>query len=114
MNDKRIKILTCGLINIPGFLYGPILTPYMEKIPVCTHYLLDGEQTDHFPFTAALKNARPVIEYFDGWKCDISGARSWDDLPRAAQEYVTFIEKQIGCPIRYVSVGPERDSIIIR
>ena len=87
---------------------------YMEKIPVCTHYLLDGEQTDHFPFPAALNKARPVIEYFDGWKCDISGARSWDDLPRAAQEYVTFIEKQIGCPIRYVSVGPERDSIIIR
>ena len=87
---------------------------YMEKIPVCTHYLLDGEQTDHFPFPAALNKARPVIEYFDGWKCDISGARSWDDLPKAAQEYVTFIEKQIGCPIRYVSVGPERDSIIIR
>ena len=87
---------------------------YMDKIPVCTHYLLNGEQTDRFPFPSVLKNAKPVIEYFDGWKCDISDARSWDDLPRAAQEYVTYIEKQIGCPIRYVSVGPERDSIIIR
>ena len=87
---------------------------YMDKIPVCTHYLLNGEQTDRFPFPSALKNAKPVIEYFDGWKCDISGARSWDDLPKAAQEYVTFIEKQIGCPIKYVSVGPERDSIVIR
>ena len=87
---------------------------YMDKIPVCTHYLLNGMQTDRFPFPSALKNAKPVIEYFDGWKCDISGARSWDDLPKAAQEYVTFIEKQIGCPIKYVSVGPERDSIVIR
>ena len=87
---------------------------YMDKIPVCTHYLLNGEQTDRFPFPSALKNAKPVIEYFDGWKCDISGARSWDDLPKAAQGYVTFIEKQIGCPIKYVSVGPERDSIVIR
>lgn len=87
---------------------------YMDKIPVCTHYLLNGEQTDRFPFPSVLKNAKPVIEYFDGWKCDISGARTWDDLPVAAQEYVTFIEKQIGCPIKYVSVGPERDSIIIR
>ena len=87
---------------------------YMDKIPVCTHYLLNGMQTDRFPFPSALKNAKPVIEYFDGWKGDISGARSWDDLPKAAQEYVTFIEKQIGCPIKYVSVGPERDSIVIR
>ena len=87
---------------------------YMDKIPVCTHYLLNGEQTSHFPFPSALKNAKPVIEYFEGWKCDISGVRSWDDLPKAAQEYVTFIEKQIDCPIKYVSVGPERDSIIIR
>lgn len=87
---------------------------YMDKIPVCTHYLLNVMQTDRFPFPSALKNAKPVIEYFDGWKCDISGARSWYDLPKAAQEYVTFIEKQIGCPIKYVSVGPERDSIVIR
>jgi len=87
---------------------------YMDKIPVCTHYLLNGEQTDRFPFPSALKNAKPIIEYFDGWKCDISGARSWDDLPKEAQEYVTYIEKQIGCPIKYVSVGPERDSIVIR
>ncbi len=87
---------------------------YMEKIPVCTHYLLDGEQIDRFPFPTALKYAKPVIEYFDGWNCDISGVRTWEALPKEAQEYVTFIEEQIGCPIKYVSVGPERDSIIIR
>ena len=87
---------------------------YMEKIPVCTHYLLDGKQTDSFPFPTALKDAEPVIEYFDGWKCDISGVRRFEDLPKAAQEYVLYIEKAIGCPITYVSVGPERDSIIVR
>lgn len=87
---------------------------YMDKIPVCTHYIVDGKQTDRFPFPLALNDAKPVIEYFDGWKCDISGVRTWGNLPKEAQEYVTFIEKEIGCPITYVSVGPERDSIIIR
>ena len=87
---------------------------YMEKIPVCTHYLLDGKKTDRFPFPTALKKAKPVIQYFDGWKCDISGVRRWEELPEQAQKYVSFIEKEIGCPITYVSVGPERDSIIIR
>lgn len=87
---------------------------YLDKIPVCTHYLLGGEQTDRFPFPLALNRAEPVVEYFDGWKCDISSVRTWEELPREAQEYVLFIEKEIGCPITYVSVGPERDSIIIR
>lgn len=85
----------------------------MEKIPVCTHYLLDGEETDDFPFPAALEDAEPVIRYFDGWKCDISNMRSWDELPMEAKAYVTFIQEEIGCPINYISVGPERDSIII-
>ena len=87
---------------------------YMEKIPVCTHYVLDGELTDEFPFPAALDDARPVFEELPGWGCDISGCRTWDELPEAARSYVLYIEKQIGCHIGYVSVGPERDSIIIR
>lgn len=87
---------------------------YLDKIPVCTHYLLNGKQTDRFPFPAALNQAKPVIEYVDGWNCDISGARTWEELPKAAQEYVELIENQIGCPVKYVSVGPERDSIVIR
>lgn len=87
---------------------------YLDKIPVCTQYVVEGQQTDKFPFPVALNHAEPVIEYFDGWKCDISGVRTWEDLPKEAQEYVTYVEKQIGCPITYVSVGPERDSIIIR
>lgn len=86
----------------------------MEKIPVCTHYVVDGKQTDRFPFPCALAEAKPIIEYWDGWQCDISGVRTWEDLPKAAQNYVTKVEERIGCPILYVSVGPERDSIIIK
>ena len=87
---------------------------YMDRIPVCTHYILDGKQTDEFPFPSVLPDARPVIEYLEGWKCDISGARKWEDLPEAARKYVEYIEKQIECPITYVSVGPERESYIKR
>ena len=87
---------------------------YMDKIPVCTHYMLNGKQIDRFPFPVALSHAEPVIEYFDGWKCDVSGIRRWEDLPKAAQDYINFIEEQIGCPVKYISVGAERDSIIIR
>ena len=87
---------------------------YLDKIPVCTKYKLYGELTDDFPFPCALPDAEPVIEYMDGWKTDVSGCRKWEDLPEAAQKYVLYIEEQIGCYIKYVSVGPERDSIIIR
>ena len=87
---------------------------YMDKIPVCSHYMLNGQQTDEFPFPAALNDAEPVIEYVDGWGTDISGVRKWEDLPKAAQDYVLMIEEAIGCHITYVSVGPERDSYIKR
>ena len=87
---------------------------YLDKIPVCTRYVVDGVETDEFPFPTALQNAQPVVEYLDGWQCDISGVRRWEELPAAAQRYVTYVEQQIGCRIGYVSVGPERDSIIIR
>ncbi|MDO5545803.1 MAG: adenylosuccinate synthase [Eubacteriales bacterium] len=87
---------------------------YLDKIPICTHYTIDGQLTDEFPFPSLLNDAKPVIEYMDGWKCDISGVRNWEDLPEAARKYVEFIEQNIDCHIGYVSVGPERDSIIIR
>ena len=87
---------------------------YLDKIPICTHYTIDGQITDEFPFPSLLNDAKPVVEYMDGWKCDISGVRNWEDLPEAARRYVEFIEKNIDCRIGYVSVGPERDSIIIR
>ena len=87
---------------------------YLDKIPVCTRYIVDGEETDRFPFPMQLDEARPVIEYVDGWHCDISGVRKWEDLPKAAQDYVCLIEKAIGCPVAYISVGAERESIIYR
>lgn len=82
--------------------------------PGCAHYELDGQQTDEFPFPVCLQDAKPVIEYVDGWKCDISKVRNWDELPENARNYVEYVERAIGCHIGYVSVGAERDSLIIR
>ena len=87
---------------------------YMKKIPVCAHYLVNGEQTDEFPFPDALDAAKPVVEYMDGWECDISAARTWAELPENAKRYIERIESAIGCHITYVSVGPERDAYIKR
>lgn len=87
---------------------------YMKKIPVCTAYKIDGKEVTRFPFPALLSKAEPVISYLDGWECDISGIRRWEDLPKAAQDYVLYLENSLNCKIRYVSVGPERESIIIR
>ncbi len=87
---------------------------YMDQIPVCTHYEMDGVLLDEFPFPSVLEHAKPVIEYVKGWKCDISSVRRWEDLPKAARDYVTYIENAIHCPITFVSVGAERESIIFR
>lgn len=87
---------------------------YMEKIPVCIRYRIDGKETDSFPFPSLLDRAEPVTEYMQGWNCDISGIRHFEDLPPAAQNYVDRIETAIGCPITFISVGAERDSIIIK
>lgn len=86
----------------------------MEKIPVCTSYLTDGKQVTRFPFPTALENSEPVIEYLDGWMCDISEIRDWEKLPEAAKNYVNYIEERVGCPVSYISVGPERECIILR
>lgn len=86
----------------------------METIPVCVKYSLHGELTDEFPFPADLDDAKPVNVTVPGWKCDISGVRRWEDLPKAAQDYVLMIEKEVGCPIKYISVGPEREACIIK
>ena len=87
---------------------------YMDEIPVCTKYVLNGEETDKFPFPAALGACKPVIETVKGWKKDISGVRTWEDLPEEAKAYVQMIERAIKCPIKWISVGPERESIILR
>ena len=87
---------------------------YLDKIPVCVRYELEGSEVDFFPFPSQLDSAKPVIEYLDGWGCDISNVRSFDELPEAAREYVLYVQRAIGVPVTYVSVGPERESIIIR
>ena len=85
---------------------------FMDKIPVCVAYDIDGERTTVFPSGEALAKAKPVYEYLDGWKCDISKCRTMEDLPKAAVEYVRYIEKATNCKIKYVSVGAERESYI--
>lgn len=87
---------------------------YMEKIPVCTKYIVNGRETDRFPFPVLLNDAEPVIEYMDGWHCDITGIRRFEDLPKAARDYVLYVEQAICCPITYVSIGAERDEYISR
>ena len=87
---------------------------YMKKIPVCVAYEIDGERTENFPVGEKLNRAKPVVEYFDGWNCDISSCRKFDELPRAARDYVLYIEKAVGCNIRYISVGAEREAYIER
>ena len=87
---------------------------YLDEIPVCVAYRLHGETTERFPYTPDLYESEPVYETLPGWKCDISGVRKYEDLPKAARDYVEFIEARVGCRIKYVSVGPERDALIIR
>ena len=87
---------------------------YMQKLPVVTAYELDGKLTQSFPFPSALSAAKPHVEYLDGWGCDISAVRTWDELPENAKRYVEYIEKAVGCRIKYVSVGAERDACIVR
>ncbi len=90
-----------------------VLSGYGD-IPVCTHYEVDGKITDSFPSGGALERAKPVYEYLPGFEGDISGCRSFGELPRAAQDYVNFCEDAVGCPIKYVSVGADREQIIVR
>lgn len=87
---------------------------YLSEIPVVVRYTVDGEETDEFPFPACLEDAKPVEITLPGWKQDISSCRTWDALPKEAKDYVLYLEQALDCPIHYVSVGPERDAIILR
>ena len=86
---------------------------YMEKIPVCVAYEIEGKRCNSFPSGIDdLMAAKPIYEYLPGFQCDISACRHIEDLPQAARDYVAFIESAVGCPVRYVSVGAEREAII--
>lgn len=85
---------------------------YMKKIPVCVAYEIDGKRVEKFPFGEDLDKAKPIYEYLDGFCEDISACRKAEDLPENAIKYIRYIEKAVGCKIKYVSVGAERDSYI--
>lgn len=87
---------------------------YLDEIPVCTGYEVDGEVTADFPVTWKLEKAKPVLETLPGWKCDIRGIRKYEDLPENCRKYIEFVEEHIGYPITMVSNGPGRDDIIYR
>ena len=85
-----------------------------EELEICTAYELDGEIIHEFPFSDALERCKPVFEKVKGWHCDITGCRTFEGLPKEAQDYVRLIEKLCECKITFVSVGAERDQIIER
>lgn len=87
---------------------------YLDEIPVCVGYEIDGEVTTDFPVTAKLEKAKPVLKVLPGWKCSIRGIRNYEELPENCRKYIEFIEEQIGYPITMVSNGPGRDDIIYR
>lgn len=87
---------------------------YLDEIPVCVGYEIDGEVTTEFPTTHLLEKAKPVFKVLPGWKCDICGIKKYEDLPENCRKYVEFIEEQIGFPITMVSNGPGRNDIIFR
>ena len=87
---------------------------YLDEIPVCVGYELDGKRIDTFPPTSQLKRCKPILEVLPGWKCDIGGIRKYEDLPENCRRYIEFVEEQIGFPITMISNGPSRDDIIYR
>ena len=87
---------------------------YLDEIPVCTGYEIDGQVTDMFPTTPSLLRAKPVFTTLPGWKCDIRGCKNYEDLPENARAYVNFLESHIGAPITLVSSGPKREEMTYR
>ena len=87
---------------------------YLDEIPVCVGYEIDGQVTTDFPVTHLLEKAKPVYKTLPGWKCDIRGIRKYEDLPENCRKYIEFVEKEIEAPISMVSNGPGRDDIIMR
>ncbi len=87
---------------------------YLDEIPICVGYEIDGEVTTDFPVASKLSKAKPGLKKFPGWKCEIRGIRKYEDLPENCRKYIEFIEGQIGYPITMVSNGPGRNDIIYR
>ena len=87
---------------------------YLDELPICVGYAIDGKITRDFPVTAELKKAKPVYEKLPGWKCEIKGIRKYEELPEDCRKYIEFIEKELGVPVTMVSNGPGREDIIYK
>ena len=116
-----------GWFDVPATKYGCLVQGatevalslldvlgYLKEIPVCTAYEIDGEKTGDFPIPAKLDKSKPVYEKLPGWECDISKIRNYKGLPVNAMKYVEYIEERIDVPVKLISVGPEREAMIIR
>ncbi len=114
-----------GGFDIPASKYGCLMQgateialtkldvlSYLDKIPVCVAYEIDGKRVDNFVTGEKLNHAKPIYEYVPGFHCDISGCRHASDLPKEAYDYIKYIEKAVGVPVTYVSVGAERDAYV--
>ena len=84
---------------------------YLDEIPVCVGYEIDGEVTCDFPVTYLLERAKPVLEILPGWKCDIRGIRTYNELPSECRAYIEEIEKELGVPVKYIGVGEKIDDL---
>ena len=117
----------CGWIDLPQLRYSVILNGVtqialtkidvldaFDAIGVCTHYRIDGRETDELPFDLADGRIEPVVETFPGWNADLSRAERVDDLPGAARDFVAMLEERLGVPVTLVSTGPEREALLVR
>ena len=111
----------CGWIDLPALKYAIMINGVtelsmmkadvlgtFEKIKVCTHYLIDGEKVEHFPYDVTDMEITPVYEEVEGWNCDLTALNSYDEAPKALKDYVEYLEQKLEVPITVVSVGPDR------
>jgi adenylosuccinate synthase len=111
----------CGWIDLPALKYAimingvtelsmmkaDVLGPF-ETIKVCTHYLIDGEKVEHFPYDVTDVEITPVYEELNAWNCDLTELASYEESPKALKDYVEYLEQKLEVPITVVSVGPDR------
>ena len=105
--------MSCTGSNRVAFTVLDVLG-YLDEIPVCVGYEIDGKVTKDFPATKDLKKAKPVYEVLPGWKTDIRGIKNYEELPENCRKYIEFVEKELQVPITMVSNGPGREDIIYR
>ena len=116
----------CGWVDLPALKYSIMINGATElsmmksdvldtfkTIRVCTHYIINGEKFDYFPYDITDSEITPVFADFEGWNCDLTKLTSYDDAPKALKDYVLYLEKQLEIPITVVSVGPDRKQTLV-